>query len=159
MNVLSRLLAQEHRTGQLTVDAPGEPAGLVLVEGALTRKNVVIVERDPVTKRPRSAFAEDVGAIEKIAKQAGWTNKTSTVVPPMKGSTVFVRGIPAICRKLEIAVLKSILLTFDNLHGGADDSFARHRRLSSGSLFRSAGRRCWRDPRCGLQPLFAWIPV
>src|SRR5271166_6319473 len=59
MNVLSPLLSQEHRTGQLTVDAPGEPAGLVLVEGALTRKNVAIVERYAATKRPRSVLTED----------------------------------------------------------------------------------------------------
>ena len=130
-NVLAPLLSQEHRTGKLAVDAPGEPAGLVLDDGAITRSNVVVVERDPVTNRPRSALAEDVSAFKKIAKEAGWTTMTSSVVPPMKGDRVFVRDVPSICVELEIAILKCVLLTFDHLLGGADDSFARHNRLAA----------------------------
>ena len=43
MNVLSPLLSSKHQTGQLAVDAPGEPSGLVLEGGAITRKRPVIL--------------------------------------------------------------------------------------------------------------------
>jgi hypothetical protein len=135
MNVLSPLLSREHQTGQLAVDAPGEPNGLVLDGGAITRKKPRILERDPVSGIPRSAAAEDPRAIARIAKQAGWTSTTWKVVAPMAGDTVFVRGVPAICAELEVALLKSTLLTFDHLLGGAEASFARHDRLAAVRAF------------------------
>ena len=131
MNVLSPLLSREHQTGQLAVNAPGEPNGLVLDGGAITRKKTVILERDPASGVPRSAVAEDQRAIARMAKQAGWTSTTSKVVAPMEGDTVFVRGVPAICPELEIALLKSTLLTFDHLFGGGEASFARNDQLAA----------------------------
>ncbi len=135
MNVLSPLLSREHQTGQLAVDAPGEPHGLVLDGGAITRKKPAILERDPVSGMPRSAAAEDPRAIATIAKQAGWTSPTSKVIAPMEGDTVFIRKVPAICAELEIALLKSTLLTFDHLLGGGEASFARHDRLAAVRAF------------------------
>ena len=135
MNILSPLLSHEHQTGLLAVDVPGEPDGLVLDGGAITRRNLVILERDPVSGKPRSAAAEDPRAIARIEKQAGWTSMTRKVIAPMEGDIVFVRKVPAILAELEIALLKSALLTFDHLLGGANASFARHDRLTAVRAF------------------------
>ena len=130
MNALSPLLSREHQTGLLAVDAPGEPDGLVLDGGVITRQKPAILERDPVSGIPRSAVGED-RALARIGKQAGWTTMTSKVVAPMEGDIAFVRNVPAICAELEIALLKSTLLTFDHLLGGAEASFSRHDRLAA----------------------------
>ena len=64
-------------------------------------------------------------------KQAGWKSVSSKVIAPTDTDVVFVRKIPAICAELEVALLKSALLTFDHLLGGAESSFARHTRLAA----------------------------
>ena len=107
---------------------PGEQPGLGVEQGVLTRTKPA-VERD-ATGKPRSVVAPDANAARKIMRQAGWKKITSTTVPPMKGDTYFVRGVPLISAELEVAALKSALLTFDHLLCGSDMRFTRHPRLA-----------------------------
>jgi len=137
MNTLSPLISSEHQTGQLDVDAPGEPDGLVLSQGALTRRNVGIIKRDEKTRKPRSAIAGNAQDIRNLAKSVGWGNGDFRVdaVPPISGDTIFIRGTPSVCAELEIAALKSAMLTFDHLLRGNANRFTRHCQLEDVRAF------------------------
>ena len=54
---------------------------------------------------------------------------TLSVVPLTEPSVAFVRGVPSFSAELEVAALKSALLTFDHLLDGCERRFTRQDRL------------------------------
>jgi hypothetical protein len=113
MNVLAPLLTSEHQPACLPVNVAGEPKGLVLDQGALTRRNCAILGRDD-NGRPNSAIAPEIEPLQKLAGQIGlerWNISSREATQ----SYSFSYDCPAIRPEVELAALKSSLLTFDHL--------------------------------------------
>jgi hypothetical protein len=145
MNELAPLLSEQHKPGRLDVDAPGERPGLGVEQGVLTRTRPA-VDHDEAG-RPRSVVASDARAARTILRQAGWKDITTRTVPPMKGDIYYVRRIPSISVELEVAALKSALLTFDHLLCGSNMRFTRHPQLAEvRSFVRDAVAKQMPDP-------------
>lgn len=124
MNHLAPLLSGEHQPGQLNASVPGEPPGLVLEQGALTRRNCAILGRDE-KGRPNKAIAADRGRLEKLARQLGVENDWQFSSAPASQSDSFHHDCPVIRPALEVAALKACLLTFDHLLWRDPNRFTR----------------------------------
>lgn len=128
-NVLAPLLAAEHQPGLLEIEVPGDPPGLVLDQGAVSRRNLAIIDRDETTGRPRSAVAADSRPLENLARQLGRSdNLVFSTVRASEGTT-FYRSGAVIFADLEVAALKAALLTFDHLLQNSQDRFTRQPQL------------------------------
>jgi hypothetical protein len=131
LNVLAPVLSAEHQPGWLEIDVPGEQPGLVLDGGAVTRRNLAVTERDTVTGLPRAAVAMDSRPLRNLAKQLGKSPDLGVSTVRASEGTTFFRGAPVIFADIEIAALKSALLTFDHVLRGTESRFTRFPQLAN----------------------------
>ncbi|MCY2962064.1 MAG: hypothetical protein NT069_00155 [Planctomycetota bacterium] len=129
LNVLAPLLSAEHQPGFLDITVPGDPHGLVLDQGAVLRRNLAIIDRDKSTGRPLAAVAAHSRPLISLAKQLGRTDNLFLSTVRSTESTTFYHASPVIFADLEVAALKSTLLTFDHLLQASHDRFTRHPQL------------------------------
>ena len=124
LNRLAPLLPRASQPGPMPIDVPGEPPGLALEGGAITRTKL-LTEHDE-QGRPKAGIADDEAGLRKFIRSAKKTPEQvrwSTV--PATEKTTFLRKVPVICREIEIAALKSLVLTFDHLLRDSPDRFTR----------------------------------
>jgi hypothetical protein len=126
INRLGPLLPAKFRSGNIDVDTPNDPPGLALDgQGCLTRKNV-IVETDAQSGK-RSVTAANEQAARKVLRQLrkteGGDSKITAV--PVTTENVYYHKHLAISAEIELAALKSCLLTFDHLLSHIEDRFTR----------------------------------
>lgn len=130
LNYLAPLLPHAAKPGKMHIDVDGEPSGLILEDGRIDRINV-LVEKDE-SGLPKSATASDEKVIRRIAQQMGKDPDDITVSwKPATDASTFYKRAPVICREVELAVLKSILLTFDHLLCDSPHRFSRHDSLEA----------------------------
>ncbi len=67
LNVLSPLLPREAQPGEMKIEVPGEPPGLVLEKGIMQRKGVNVTERDE-SGHPVKAYGKDIQSLQNIQK-------------------------------------------------------------------------------------------
>ena len=130
MSLLAPLLSKKHRPGKCKVELPdSQESYFVDSEGVLNAEGFTITARDPETGHPTGVAAKDMEAVLKLleANNPGASIKSSFEVPP-KG-----RAKPSQSQllgpNLELAVLKSGLLTFDALLDEDQNRFTRSKPL------------------------------
>jgi hypothetical protein len=148
MAVLGPALPAESRCGQRVVQVPGQPGRFVIDgHGALKMRGAVPVSHDRITRRPAAIVGCDEGAVKRLAAQnlppEGMAWHTVALPPSLD---VPIQRRRAICPEIEIAVLKSALLTFDHLLCADANRFTRSSALQETMDF---VRRCVME---GAQP-------
>lgn len=128
LNRLAPLLPRTSQPGLMPIKVPSDPPGLALEGGAVTRPKLLIVKDE--RGRPKTGIADDEEGLRKFArsmKQKFEEMRLSTA--PATEATTFYRKVPIICREIEIAALKSAVLTFDHMLRGSPDQFTRGSEL------------------------------
>lgn len=98
-------------------DGPFEIRG----DGRFVRKGLHVKTRDPITNKPVEVYGSDVGAMQR---HFGAPNAKPERVHSPPGATASF-DVPLLNIEIEIAALKSILLTFDHLQGNDPNRFTR----------------------------------
>jgi hypothetical protein len=127
---IAPLLPAASRPGRMPVDVPGEPKGLALVDGRVTRPGVAILEKDE-KGHPKAAVGDDEKSLRRLARSSGKRPedmKLSSV--RATDATTYFSKVPIVCREAEVTVLKSGLLTFDHLLKGSPHRFTRDAALA-----------------------------
>jgi hypothetical protein len=138
MCVLGPALPLDSRSGERTVEIPGEPGHYVIDEfGRLRMRGAAILGRDPNTRRPTAILGSDEDSVNRVARSMlpGTTWLTKTMPPSFN---VRLRNRIVISPDIELAMLKAALLSFDHVLLG-EDRFTRHDALYE---VRSFIRRC-----------------
>jgi hypothetical protein len=132
MATLGPCLSTEHKSGELSVNIPGEEGRFVLDEnGTLMLKGVKILASDPATRRPKAAASTDRKKLEKLLEQvAGPDAQSSDSTVPATEADYYVRGRWHIRPEIELSALKSLLLTFDHVLAESDRRFTRSADLA-----------------------------
>ncbi|MBE7449198.1 MAG: hypothetical protein HS111_09960 [Kofleriaceae bacterium] len=127
VNVLAPLLSRQHQPGSLFVASADGGTKLQLDPGAVpTLRGVRVEARDPATNRPTAISAADPKQLHQRAQQLGWPqNSVRITTVPATTEAVLFRKAPVISPAIEVAVLKSALLTFDHLRDSSPDAFTR----------------------------------
>jgi hypothetical protein len=109
----------------MAIEVHGEPSGLYLERGEVSRANVQVIKRDD-KGRPASAVSQSLEALKRLGRSMGKGPESMEIstVPATEQST-FRRKSPVICHEIEIAALKSGLLTFDQMLAGDLGRFTR----------------------------------
>ena len=112
---------------------PGQLGRYVIDDhGNLTMRGAAVIERDPATKRPTAVLGVEVPAMRRIIEQnsrPGATERRTNVMPPNLDVLSSKRAV--LCSEIELAALKSVLLSFDHLLRGDPDRFTRSPALQS----------------------------
>ncbi len=117
--------------GDQAVRIPGQPGRYIIDgQGNLTMRGAAVIDRDPETNRPRAVLGADEAAMRRIIEQnwpPGVTEHRTNVMPPSQDVLHPQRA--SICQEIELAALKSLLLTFDHLLRSDPDRFTRSSAL------------------------------
>ena len=129
INHLAPLLPMNSQPGRMQVELQDAVGGCYLEQGELSR-NLRIIERDE-KEMPKAVVADSETAVRKFAKRMGKHGEDMklSVVPATDEQTYKVR-CPVICHEIEVAVLKSALLTFDPMLAGIPNRFTRSDQLA-----------------------------
>ncbi len=127
-NVLIELgpaMAAEHRLRPTEVTLDGEDGRFfVEVGNVLTERGINILEKDEISGRPVRFTANSEKEIERIAGQMGLA--VESLGPIFREKLVpATRKIPAIDPQLEVAILKSLILSFDHYLNQSGPSILR----------------------------------
>jgi hypothetical protein len=115
LQVLSPLLPAYSQPGRTCISVEGEPEGLILEESRVTRPGHLILERSE-SGRPTRIAGDNERALRKLAEQVGMPGDGPAVASNSLPTTVRVtKRLTINCWEVEIAALKSILVTFDHL--------------------------------------------
>lgn len=125
LNHLAPLLPSANQPGKMAVEVPGEKSGLYLERGEISRKNVVVTKDDD--GKIVSATGENPKSLEKIGRQLGKEMKLS--LAPATDASFFLKKSPVIAHEIEIAALRSAMLTFDHCLDGNALRFTRDAQL------------------------------
>ncbi len=130
--LLGPMMSAEHTPGNLSVEIPGSTGRFVLDPiGTITIQGIDVQARDPVTQRPTAVAGAELSAVRRWIRRnapAGAHIRESSV--PATTEAEFFTNRLVLGPVIEIAVLKSALLSFDHLL--ADDvarRFTRHASL------------------------------
>jgi hypothetical protein len=128
LNHLAPLLPSSSQPGRMPVDLRDEHGGYFLEKGELSR-NRRILKRDEQGV-PKTVVAETVESLQSLARSMRKSpDEFQISVVPATDEQVFRRKSPVICHEIEIAVLKSSLLTFDHLLADNPNRFSRSVQL------------------------------
>ncbi len=124
LNRLAPLLPRASQPGLMPVDIPGDPPGLALEGGAVTRPKLLVMKDE--RGRPKTGIADDEEGLRKFARSMNKRfEEVRLSTAPATEATTFYRKVPIIGREIEIAALKSAVLTFDHMLRGSPDQFTR----------------------------------
>src|SRR5208283_1629556 len=134
MEALSPLLAREHRPGRMQVEVPGELGDFAIDDGSLTRKTRVEA-RDIGTHRP-TMMSGNPDDLKVLLERLGLKGKPQSATwERPAGTSHAIRTSSAISPIVEIAALKSALLTFDAKLQGHHQRFTRSPKLREACEF------------------------
>ncbi len=117
-------MASEHKPGRMPVLTSGNGTGLYLEPGAVPSKSRLEVFKDPQSGRPIGIQAPDEDTIRAFAEKHDARVQGISHEPATTERAAIVRR-PLFSREIEIAALKSALLTFDDLLRNDPDPFTR----------------------------------
>lgn len=125
MRVLGPALPAEARSGAIEFAIPGQPGRWRITElGQLTLAAPAVIDRDPETRRPRSAIGPDLLSLEPMISQLGTPAVRRSEMLPPSNEVIFPER-PVLHWRIELAVLKAVLLTFDHLLQDDPQRFTR----------------------------------
>ena len=129
LNHLAPLLPNASQPGKMPISALGEPDGLYVERGEVSSSKPLLLSKDDAGK-PLSVMAESVSALSKVARSMGLdpSDMKFEQRAPTE-ATFFKKRVPTIQPLLEIAALKSALLTFDHCLEGHPNRFTRNAEL------------------------------
>lgn len=127
LNVLAPLLSAQHQPGSLPVTEPTNERRLLLEPGAVPSfRGIHVDARDPRTNRPVAIIGADEAQLRQRARKLGWPDDQLRITTvPSTTEEVLFRKVPTISPAMEVAALKSALLTFDHLLGSDPAAFTR----------------------------------
>jgi hypothetical protein len=130
MNALEPVLPSEAQAGLLNFRTVGEDIPWKVAGGKLVLTGTSVIDRNPDNNRPTSAIGPDFESFKKLSKDLGVSpvRTTRMLAPQTEGvfdeEAVFHWGI-------EVAALKSLLLTFDHLLADEPNRFTRSPKLDA----------------------------
>jgi len=125
LQYLYPLLPADSRPAPLAIEIPGHEQSFVLDKGGIAARKA-IVEKDD-TGKPKAAMAREKAWLEKFLSQQDMIpEQVSYVRVKPTNATEFCVNSPILSPHIEIAVLKSSLLTFDHMMASSAHRFTRH---------------------------------
>lgn len=133
MGILGPALPGASRAGNRPVMIAGQPGRYMIDgDGNLTMRGAAVLTRDPVTNRPTAIVGVDEAPMRRIFEQnsePGDHGHRANIMPP--SLDVLHPRRPVLCPEIELAALKSVLLSFDHLLRHETDRFTRSPALQS----------------------------
>jgi len=114
-----------HKPPAIPATVAGDTGKFQFLPGGRFVRKGIAVEKDPRTGKPIAASAADPKVIKR---KFGFPNVTAQIVPPTPSTPASIE-VNLLNVFTEIAVLKSILLTFDHYLERATDRFTRRPEL------------------------------
>ena len=129
LNRLAPLLPSASQPGAIKAISSTAPDGLVIEPGGiLARRGTVVVERYP-NGHPKTVHGPDEASMRKFAKRAKMPDNVTVISVPLTDDNVLTTHLRVISPELELAALKSLLLSFDCVMSRDPDRFTRSRHL------------------------------
>jgi hypothetical protein len=126
VNVLAPLLSAEHQPGSIAIAGAPADGRIVLAPGGVGRLRGTRIDARDESGRPTAWSAEGPGELQRVARQLGFSVEQLDEVTVRPIASGYVRRRqPILSPIVEVALLKSALLTFDHLLGSGSDSFTR----------------------------------
>lgn len=123
---LAPLLPSVARPGAIKAMASDSPADLVIEAGGIVAtRGFTILEKDPKTRRPTKVLGPDEAGLRNFASRAQMSIDAPISFVPLTDRNVVTTPLHLISPLMELAALKSILLTFDCMQSDQIDRFTR----------------------------------
>jgi hypothetical protein len=135
MNKLGPLLPEACKTGLVPITTDSDPPGLVLDGNGCLTRNGLFVEKDAVTGQPRAVIGPDEQSLRKVVRQIAGDRELPSTRQRAASSDVAYHNHLVIAAEIEVAAMKSLMLTFDHLLAGAPHRFTRDAALQQARDF------------------------
>ncbi|MFO0915816.1 MAG: hypothetical protein U0795_22845 [Pirellulales bacterium] len=111
--------------------SPDGVKGLVVEPGAvLARRGISVAERDPITDRPKKILGPSELALRQWAEKHRISINSDIQTEPISTTGVVTGKVHVVSPVLELAALKSLLLSFDHLLIDSPNPFTRSADLA-----------------------------
>ena len=123
---LAPLLPSASQPGLLPAIASDAPLGLAIGPGGiLERSKIFVLEKDSETGKPKTVLGPDEASLRRFAMRAKMPVTAKFATAPLTQKDIVTTHLPFFSPEIELAALKSVMLSFDCLLQDLPERFTR----------------------------------